>query len=144
MLVSEKPEAQPPKSSWVSARFHVRRHKTAAVSALRISPSVRSSTPLCRKLLKWLLPLSLPHCTLTVSCMAPYELSVALKAPNRHCSPEISVSPSGDLFTLWNSVYFPPLDLFLPQLLWTDWQLTCFITLFQFWSKAMKGVQLCS
>lgn len=86
---------------------------SAAVSTL----PVPSSTPPCRKLLNWLLPLSLPLRALTVSCMALYELSAALNVSNSHCSPEISVSLSGDLFTLWNSVHFPSVEFFffLPQ-----------------------------
>lgn len=67
--------------------------------------SVPSAAPPCRKLLNWLLPLSLPLCTLTTSCMALYELSAALNTPNSHCSPEISLSPSGDTCSLWSSVY---------------------------------------
>lgn len=103
-------------SSWASTHIHVTQHYRRGFHYQQpYQPSEtlsQSCPPPCRKLLNWLLPLSLPLCTLTISCMALYELSAALNAPNSHCSPEISVSPSGDIFALWNSVYFPSLGLF--------------------------------
>ena len=68
--------------------FSGRRHKD--LSFLHPDEEV-SSTSLrsCRKLLDWLLPLSLPLCSWTVSWMA----GAGAKRPNSHCSPEISLSP---------------------------------------------------
>lgn len=39
-----------------------------------------------------------------------YELLAALNSPNSHCSPEISVNPSGYLFTLGSGVCFLSAD----------------------------------
>lgn len=44
---------------------------------------------------------------ITASCMALYELSAVLNAPNSHCSPEISLSPSGDTFAPLKQCSFP-------------------------------------
>lgn len=97
-------------SSWAITHHLIRGYISSSYISFQILahlPAGSFSTDCCR--------ISLPLCTLTISCMAVYELSVALKAPNSHCSPEISLSPSGDIFTLWNSVHFPLSGPFLSQ-----------------------------
>lgn len=81
-------------------------------SPLFFPPSLLPVTPPYRKLLNWLLPLSLPLCTLTVSCMAPYELSAVRNTPNSHCSPEKSFSPSGDILA-FHIMFISSLNFFI-------------------------------